>query len=78
MAIASGYSARLTTSIGADMDKKTAIGAYARKKWGAGAVIPWREIDGIEMERLRLLAMSPDHPHAVFLFTVERSKDKHR
>ena len=68
------------------MDKKT----YARKKWGAGAVIPWREkwgagavipwreIDGIEMERLRLLAMNPDHPHAVFLFTVERAKDKHR
>ena len=32
----------------------------------------------MEMERLRLLAMNPDHPHAVFLFTVERAKDKHR
>ena len=39
---------------------------------------PKKMLPGIEMERLRLLARSPDHPHAVFLFTVERAKDKHR
>jgi hypothetical protein len=38
----------------------------------------WPRIDGLEMERLRLLALNPDHPHAVFLFTVERNKDKRR
>ena len=42
---------------------------------GEGSVL---KIVSVEMERLRLLALFPDHPHAVFLFTVERAKDKHR